>query len=1013
MDNTTTLEKHFHLFTDQFITELKASNNHFKDDYEKHLEIKNIQICADHILKNKGLEEPFFSDLKLNPSYEVRRYVRNVISDSIQKHELNWVLQQYNFLSSIFNKKTVQLLVDEYHIRQYFQYITSSKNTDEALEAVNYMLSLGYSENEMFYTVFFKYGNCFFFEYTSMENEKIINDLIDDKIPLSNHGKLIMAYVKENPKTELIHNIINFILSQTYNSKLKVELTYFLSNYFPTLLKNSIEDISKKKESYYDQIIEFDVVSLCLKIDKDYYSNLFIELFLKDDSIHIAEKLSLVLLMNKHLMDYNNDHVIQQLGESYLTNQLTKYQGAEHRHHYASTTQPLLHTYFEYLIKLDEKAALKRISTFFKDSSFLPGHLFKFIQEQFGQESLPLLLEGLKKDKNTYKNERHYFVNFTKAISELQFDDVIDDLFLFAFSSTLKDATESICSLIGQSQKGVAMSIEFSKSKKAKERSVAVQVLSKVEGEDSFIALASIVDFEKNDDSRDSILEKIQDIRFNSPFTKLEVKKMIEAASNRKKLSKWSEKYLDEEKLPKLFYQDGGPLDNNAIRFLFYRVKRAKGMNSDIEAKQLIQILDKEKCGKFAKVLIQTFKETNADPKLKYYLTLAGLMGGDAVTSTLNTLFNQSLKERRVKMCEYILGALAMVSTNKALRIIDQVYRKMINKKPALSKVAQESLTVAANELNITLDELADRIIPNFDFEDNFKAFEVEGEEYRAFINSDFKLNFLNEDNKFRKSIPKATSPETKKELKEIEKGIREAVKGQTLRLERYLVEERRWKSENWLEYFLNNPILFVYANKLLWSVFDKNGAFVDSFYCDEDMCFYNAEGEEIELEEDHFISILHPIYLSDEQLSAWETLVYENDIKTVFPLLERKVFKPNTAELNGNVTSLFKDKKVPKGAPFVISRLEKKLWRKEASDGGAADFSKEHSTEDVVAHPNISGPAMFYTENDAFIGDIYFTRKGQYYYSTEHKNMLTLKDVPPVFFSEVMADMQELLDAK
>lgn len=69
--------------------------------------------------------------------------------------------------------------------------------------------------------------------------------------------------------------------------------------------------------------------------------------------------------------------------------------------------------------------------------------------------------------------------------------------------------------------------------------------------------------------------------------------------------------------------------------------------------------------------------------------------------------------------------------TNKALRSIEVISRKMANKKPKISKLALESLEAAASELGITQDQLSDRIIPDFDFEGPYKTFEVNGEEFR------------------------------------------------------------------------------------------------------------------------------------------------------------------------------------------------------------------------------------------------------------------------------------------
>ncbi|KXX72388.1 DUF4132 domain-containing protein [Flammeovirga sp. SJP92] len=1013
--STIEINHNLNQFTDKVITRLNSEDYYYsRDDESRALEAETIRELATFIPKNEKVNTAFLD--KVNKSYlsETRSFLSKVIHEAFTNSELSWVLNQRQFLSSLLEKT----VADKYYLTDsvgvFLRRSVEFLETDKAIENFHFILDLGYSEAQIFNFNFERYNDNFLYQY---HYHKEFSSSVDkgQELSLTKFGEVLKAYLANTPTNKLFDFLIGKDVHFNNYREHKLELVYFLRAYFKDVFKKSFVGLTKRNGNYRNEKIDFDALKFFIKLDTEGYIETIIQHMMDDKEATIAEQLTMYILFNE--ADEKYDEQIKQCGERYLETTFIKGELRRKEEIFTHKREPYIsEAYFDYLMKQDKAAAFERISTFFVESPYLLSHHFDFLKNNYKEEMQPLLILGLKKDKQTYKESRFYFESLTEAFLQSNLDECVDELFDFAFKCTLKDPKDAICGLISKSDAGIARCLELTKSKKAKERVIAVQVLNKLEGEKSLIALAEIVELEGNDDSRDSILQKIHHIRFEKAFTKEKVEAMIEAAALRKKLSKWGEKKLDESSLPKLYYKDGSELDEKAVRFLFYRMKRAKGINSDIEAKQLLQLIDLQKADKFAKTLIQTFKDSNADTKIKYYLTLAGLLGDDQVTAQLITLFNQSMRDTRMKMCEYILGALAMVGTDKALRMIDQVYRKYMNKKPSLAEVAKTSLVVAANELNITLDDLADRIIPNFDFEDNFKTFEVEGEEYRAFINSDFKLNYLNEDNKMRKSMPKGISAEVKKELKEIEKGIKEATKGQTLRLERYLVEERRWKNEEWQSFFFNNPILFVYASQLIWGAFDEKGALQESFYCDEDMCFYNAEGDEVELEEEHFIGILHPIYLSEEQLQAWKQVVYDNDIKTVFPILERKIIHPTQEELESNKTNRFKGQKVPRGASFVGTFLERRSWRKEASGGGSAEFKKIHHTKGIAAYPYIEGPAMFYMgEEEATVETIYFGPEGRHFYSCssgDGKKQFTLKDVPAVFYSEVLADIQELLEA-
>ena len=79
-----------------------------------------------------------------------------------------------------------------------------------------------------------------------------------------------------------------------------------------------------------------------------------------------------------------------------------------------------------------------------------------------------------------------------------------------------------------------------------------------------------------------------------------EVKEVIALVKERKKLNRWNVKYIDEDSLPPLYLQNGEMLDKDMIRFLFYRMKQMKVIESDVEAKLLLNHIDKNSSNAFA-----------------------------------------------------------------------------------------------------------------------------------------------------------------------------------------------------------------------------------------------------------------------------------------------------------------------------------------------------------------------------------------------------------------------------
>src|SRR5581483_764963 len=222
----------------------------------------------------------------------------------------------------------------------------------------------------------------------------------------------------------------------------------------------------------------------------------------------------------------------------------------------------------------------------------------------------------------------------------------------------------------------------------------------------------------------------------------------------------------------------------------------------------------------FALNLIKLFIDNGTKAEHKYLLALSALLGDEAVADKIRITIDKWIEDGRFKMAEYGVGALALQGSDKALRWVEFYSRKYRTRKANVGVAALVALEAAAEELGITTYELGDRIVPDFGFEGLFKPFEADGETYRAFIDNNFKIAFFNDDNKKIKSIPAAASAELKEEFKAIAKEVRDVVKSQSSRLEYYMVIQRRWTVEQWQQFFLNNPVMFIYATKLVWGVY-------------------------------------------------------------------------------------------------------------------------------------------------------------------------------------------------
>jgi hypothetical protein len=557
--------------------------------------------------------------------------------------------------------------------------------------------------------------------------------------------------------------------------------------------------------------------------------------------------------------------------------------------------------------------------------------------------------------------------------------------------------------------------ISLLESKSADSRQTAALILSYFSTQEAKAAVMKVINTESNDNARDILLNTIADSLPSNASMEI-IADTVEAAKKRGKLNKPVEAWLEEDDLPSLFYTTGKELGKDEKRFLLYRMSRVKAMRSDMEAKYILQFLDKEKSAPFALELIKIYKDKGAKPEHKYLMALAALLGNDAVVDKIRTTINNWMDENRYKMAEHGVGALALQGSDKALRWVEWYSRKYRSKKANVGAAALVALENAAEELGITTHELGDRIVPDFGFNGLFKHFAVNNEEYRAFIDSNFKIAFFNEENKKLKSVPATADATLKDEFKAIAKEVRDIVKSQSPRLEYYLIIQRKWSYEQWSKFFLQNPIMFIYATKLVWGIYDDEKV-IKTFICNEDTSVMNETGEEIEISNDAAIGIVHPTQLNTQLLQQWKQQLFDFSVEQVFPQLDRKVPDMKDIDVEKNIIHKYVGKQMVTGS--IRSTLERYGWHKgPTGDGGMLEsMNLLYFEKKIEAILEIEGVGAGYGWGmEEKLGRLYIIDKTKttgrwmsYVQNETDEKPVSLKNAPVIFLNEMLAAIESI----
>ncbi|MGJ8638634.1 MAG: DUF4132 domain-containing protein [Opitutaceae bacterium] len=578
-------------------------------------------------------------------------------------------------------------------------------------------------------------------------------------------------------------------------------------------------------------------------------------------------------------------------------------------------------------------------------------------------------------------------------------------------------------------QKDVPAAIELLSAKRMDARLGATGLLQALGGDDAIKALQSALETEKSDKVRTAMHSALESLGVASAepddeapaLTYTELLSEIEKQAKRIKLPKGN--WLQLDQLPPLQTTDGSTLSELALTFLIQKQSKQKTISVAGDVLPLIQQLDRAQSTPFSLALFNQWMASGQVAADRWVLTLTGLLSDTSAIPVLIKTIPTWAENSRHKMAEYAAQAIALIPGDEALTVLDSLATRYRSKFKNIGTACRAALNAAAAERGVTVDELADLIVPDFDFnEEAQRTITWDNGSVIAELDIDFKLTWVDpETDKARKAPPSNLPDDTKKSITVLKKLIREAVKGQTARLELNLVRQRRWPITRWQALFEQHPLLRGYGSRLVWGVYTADGSLTETFRRYPNGLLANAAGSLIELEDGpEQIGMVHPLDLSSETLAAWQEHLGRFKIKPPFPQLDRQVI--TLKDLHGNRKEIKVTDNKEVGYGTFRSRCEKRGWSRGSvvDAGGISSYYKDFPGAGIEVYLFLEecwvgmDPMDTVTLGSAFFAKENSITRGSYTYDEpsngDDPRVVAFGKVPPVVYSETMSDLYTII---
>ncbi|WP_067454558.1 DUF4132 domain-containing protein [Actinomadura macra] len=233
------------------------------------------------------------------------------------------------------------------------------------------------------------------------------------------------------------------------------------------------------------------------------------------------------------------------------------------------------------------------------------------------------------------------------------------------------------------------------------------------------------------------------------------------------------------------------------------------------------------------------------------------------------------------------LGVLTSIGTDGALRQLHRLAQKAKDKK-RIRPYAQSALDRIAREQGLSAAQLADRLVPDLGLDpDGSLTLDYGPRRFIVGFDEHLKPYVADEDGNRRTSLPKPgvrddadLAPLAHQRFTALKKEVRTVAADQVSRLESAMVAGRRWTPEEFRTVFLDHPLLWHIARRLVW----KSGP--TEFRVAEDRTLADVHDDALALAAP--VELPHPLRL--DALDTWSELFADYEILQPFPQLGRTV---------------------------------------------------------------------------------------------------------------------------
>ncbi len=365
------------------------------------------------------------------------------------------------------------------------------------------------------------------------------------------------------------------------------------------------------------------------------------------------------------------------------------------------------------------------------------------------------------------------------------------------------------------------------------------------------------------------------------------------------------------------------------------------------------------------------------------------------------------------KLGNACISALSHLSIDEGVAHLSYLSVKIKYKQ--VKSLIDKSLTKLAQNNNISRHDLEEIALPDYGLEQGiykqtFGSFigEIKIERYIT-----TGMTWISDKGKAQKTVPAAIKEDYHQEIKEFKKHYKEIQKALSInlhRLENLYTADHQWSYQDWRQRYIDHPLIHSICQNLIWS-FSRNEK--RSLGIIRGAEIVDVHHQRIEwLDEQIHVSLWHPIMSDQQELKSWHDFLFQHHIIQPFKQAFRETYRVKDAEKE---TELYSNR----FAAHILkqNRLNDLCRERGWTQGIYEGFESYYTPTKFLRDWNLRAEIWLNTiekpanQQNSFKYEYVSTDQLRFYQGNSDENPLPLTQIPDIIFSEVMRDIDLLIN--